>query len=174
MSRPPEGAGPVKAVRYELRVQGVLDARWSAWFEGLQVSRDQAGQTTIAGTVADQAALHGLLTKIRDLDLPCSPSAASTKSLTRMEAAMRQLPRPTRPSRTQRSQRSQMSRRQRGRRPATPIDRRTPSGRPLAYLPRHELMRTHSRPTPGAFPVAATRPLGAGVDTVICDRRAAA
>jgi hypothetical protein len=70
MSRPPEGAGLVKPVRYELRVQGVLDARWSVWFEGLRVSSDQAGQTTIAGTVADQAALDGLLTKVRDLDLP--------------------------------------------------------------------------------------------------------
>jgi hypothetical protein len=48
----------------------VLDARWSAWFEGLQLSSDQAGQTIIAGPVADQAALHGLLTKIRDLGLP--------------------------------------------------------------------------------------------------------
>jgi hypothetical protein len=47
-----------------------LDDRWSAWFEGLQVSSDQAGQTTIAGPVADQAALHGLLTKVRDLALP--------------------------------------------------------------------------------------------------------
>jgi hypothetical protein len=47
-----------------------LDDRWSAWFEGLQVSSDQAGQTTIAGPVADQAALHGLLAKLRDLGLP--------------------------------------------------------------------------------------------------------
>jgi hypothetical protein len=70
MSRPPAGAAPDGPARYELRVQGVLDDRWSAWFEGLQVSSDQAGQTTIAGPVADQAALHGLLTKIRDLGLP--------------------------------------------------------------------------------------------------------
>jgi hypothetical protein len=48
----------------------VLDARWSAWFEGLQLSSDQAGQTTIAGWVADQAALHGLLARIHDLGLP--------------------------------------------------------------------------------------------------------
>jgi hypothetical protein len=47
-----------------------LDDRWSVWFEGLQVASDQAGQTTIAGPVADQAALHGLLAKIRDLGLP--------------------------------------------------------------------------------------------------------
>jgi hypothetical protein len=66
MSPPPAGAAPA---RYELRVRGVLDPSWSAWFEGLQVSSDQTGQTTIAGPVADQAALHGLLAKIRDLGL---------------------------------------------------------------------------------------------------------
>ena len=48
----------------------MLEPRWSAWFEGLQVSSDERGQTTIAGPVADQAALHGLLAKIRDLGLP--------------------------------------------------------------------------------------------------------
>jgi hypothetical protein len=51
-------------------VQGVLDSRWSAWFAGLRVTSDQVGQTTIAGPVVDQAALHGLLVKIRDLGLP--------------------------------------------------------------------------------------------------------
>jgi hypothetical protein len=55
---------------YEIRVRGELDSRWSAWFEGLQITSDQAGQTTIAGLVADQAALHGLLAKVRDLGLP--------------------------------------------------------------------------------------------------------
>ena len=69
MSRPPGGAGPAEPARYELRVQGVLDPGWSAWFEGLQVTSDEAGQTTIAGPVTDQAALHGLLTKVRDLGL---------------------------------------------------------------------------------------------------------
>jgi hypothetical protein len=70
MSRPPAAAGPDEPARYELRVGGVLDPGWSAWFEGLRVSSDQAGQTVIAGPVADQAALHGLLAKIRDLGLP--------------------------------------------------------------------------------------------------------
>jgi hypothetical protein len=70
MSRPPAGAAPAEPARYELRVQGVLDPRWSAWFDGLHVTSDQAGQTTITGPVTDQAALHGLLTKIRDLGLP--------------------------------------------------------------------------------------------------------
>ena len=54
---------------YEIRVKGVLDGGWSAWFDGLEVSSDDRGQTTIAGPVADQAALHGLLAKIRDLGL---------------------------------------------------------------------------------------------------------
>ena len=58
-------------MRYEILVRGVLDARWSAWFDGLQVSGDpDAGTTTIAGPVVDQAALHGLLAKVRDLGLP--------------------------------------------------------------------------------------------------------
>jgi hypothetical protein len=47
-----------------------LDDRWSAWFQGLQVRSDQAGQAIIAGPVVDQAALHGLLAKVRDLGLP--------------------------------------------------------------------------------------------------------
>jgi hypothetical protein len=70
MSRPSGGAGPAEPACYELCVQGMLDADWSAWFEDMRVTSDQRGQTTIAGPVADQAALHGLLTKIRDLGLP--------------------------------------------------------------------------------------------------------
>jgi hypothetical protein len=54
--------------RYEIRVKGILDGRWAAWFEGLQVSSD-GEETVMAGPVADQAALHGLLTKVRDLGL---------------------------------------------------------------------------------------------------------
>ena len=54
---------------YEIRVNGVLDRGWSAWFDGLSVSANERGQTIIAGAVADQAALHGLLAKGRDLGL---------------------------------------------------------------------------------------------------------
>ena len=54
--------------RYEIRVKGILDGRWTAWFEGLRVSTD-GEETVISGPVADQAALHGLLTKVRDLGL---------------------------------------------------------------------------------------------------------
>ena len=54
--------------RYEIRVADVLDDRWAAWFDGLQIS-GQGDQTVICGEVADQAALHGLLAKVRDLGL---------------------------------------------------------------------------------------------------------
>jgi len=56
--------------RYEIRLEGHLEARWSAWFDGLAVTRDSDGTTLIHGLVADQAALHGLLQKTRDLGLP--------------------------------------------------------------------------------------------------------
>jgi hypothetical protein len=56
---------------YEIKVNGVLDSRWSEWFGGMTVSSDDAsGQTTLSGPVVDQAALHGLLVKVRDLGLP--------------------------------------------------------------------------------------------------------
>ncbi len=54
--------------RYEIRVADVLDGRWAAWFDGLQVST-QGEETVICGLLADQPALHGLLTKVRDLGL---------------------------------------------------------------------------------------------------------
>jgi hypothetical protein len=56
------------ASRYEIRVKGLLDGRWNAWFEGLQV-RSEGEETIISGSVPDQAALHGLLAKVRDLGL---------------------------------------------------------------------------------------------------------
>jgi hypothetical protein len=54
--------------RYEIRVEGILGRRWTAWFEGLQVSSD-GSQTVICGPVADQAAVHGLLNKVCGLGL---------------------------------------------------------------------------------------------------------
>jgi hypothetical protein len=58
-------------MHYEILVEGVLDPRWSTWFDGLRVSSDASrGTTIIAGPVTDQAALHGLLCKVRDLGLP--------------------------------------------------------------------------------------------------------
>jgi hypothetical protein len=57
------------SVHYEIRIKGRLDARWAAWFEGMDLSRGPDGTTVIQGPVADQSALHGLLQKVRDLGL---------------------------------------------------------------------------------------------------------
>jgi hypothetical protein len=56
--------------RFEIRLKGHLDTRWAAWFDGLTLTHDSDGTTIIGGPVADQAALHGLLQKTRDLGLP--------------------------------------------------------------------------------------------------------
>jgi hypothetical protein len=54
--------------RYEVRVEGVLDGRWSEWFEGLHL-QNQSGETILSGALPDQPALHGILDKVRDLGL---------------------------------------------------------------------------------------------------------
>jgi hypothetical protein len=56
--------------RYEIRLKGHLESRWAAWFDGLSLTTENDGTTIICGPVADQAALHGLLQKVRDLGLP--------------------------------------------------------------------------------------------------------
>ncbi len=55
--------------QYEIRVEGELPGDWSDWFEGFDVRSDQSGMTVLSGCLADQAALHGILAKIRDLNL---------------------------------------------------------------------------------------------------------
>jgi hypothetical protein len=55
---------------YEIRVQGHLDGRWSAWFDGMTLVLSDDGSTVMHGQVVDQAALHGLIQKVRDLGLP--------------------------------------------------------------------------------------------------------
>jgi hypothetical protein len=55
---------------YEIRLQGCLDRRWAGWFEELTLETGDAGVTTLRGPVADQAALHGILARLRDLGLP--------------------------------------------------------------------------------------------------------
>jgi hypothetical protein len=54
---------------YEIHLQGHLDPRWASWFDGMTLTADH-GTTELRGPVADQAALHGLLTRLRDLGLP--------------------------------------------------------------------------------------------------------
>jgi hypothetical protein len=68
--RPDPNPKPPDEGRYEIRFTGHLDARWIAWFDGLVVRREVDGTTVISGHVLDQAALHGLLQRVRDLGLP--------------------------------------------------------------------------------------------------------
>ena len=56
--------------RYEIRIKGHLDAKWASWFEGLTITRADNGETLLRGPVIDQAALHGVLKKVRDVGLP--------------------------------------------------------------------------------------------------------
>ncbi len=58
------------ATIYHIRVQGHLDASWSAWFDGLSITNEANGEAVLAGPIVDQAALHGVLIKVRDLGLP--------------------------------------------------------------------------------------------------------
>ncbi len=69
MSASPVGR-PDGPPRYEIRLQGHLDARWAAWFDGLSLTTADDGTTALRGPVVDQAALHGVLDKVRDTGLP--------------------------------------------------------------------------------------------------------
>lgn len=75
--------------QYQIKVKGILDSRWASWFDEMTITvedePDNLTTTTLAGPVIDQAALHGILAKIRDLNLtlisviPLSPSAKEKK-----------------------------------------------------------------------------------------------
>jgi hypothetical protein len=109
--RPPRGGDPARrahergaqmsekstvdeAGRYEIRLKGHLDSRWAEWFDGLSLTNSSDGTTVIHGFVLDQAALHGLLRKVRDIglqlisvtrvepDQPAVPTARPTDSPT--------------------------------------------------------------------------------------------
>ncbi len=55
---------------YEIRIKGHLDDKWVDWFDGLSITREDNGETLLRGLVVDQAALHGLLRRVRDLGMP--------------------------------------------------------------------------------------------------------
>ena len=55
---------------YQIRLKGQLGSEWTDWFEGLTVTQDEDGDTLLVGPIVDQAALHGLLKRVRDLGMP--------------------------------------------------------------------------------------------------------
>jgi hypothetical protein len=61
---------PSQPVVYQIRIKGQLDSQWTDWFEGLTITLEEDGDTLLTGPVIDQAALHGLLKKVRDLGMP--------------------------------------------------------------------------------------------------------
>ena len=84
--------GSREAGRYEIRLMGHLDAHWAAWFDGLTVTHGGDGTTVISGQIADQAALHGVLQRVRDLGVPLvsvmrtEPDPTHGHSLTKADA----------------------------------------------------------------------------------------
>jgi len=68
-TRAPSG-WPDEAGIYEIRLAGLLEARWAVWFDGMTLTQASDGTTIIRGQITDQAALHGLLQRVRDLGLP--------------------------------------------------------------------------------------------------------
>ncbi|MHB1357324.1 MAG: hypothetical protein ACYCZF_15250 [Anaerolineae bacterium] len=61
---------PSQPMVYRIRIKGHLDTEWTDWFEGLTITLEEDGDTLLTGLVVDQAALHGLLKKVRDLGMP--------------------------------------------------------------------------------------------------------
>jgi hypothetical protein len=61
---------PSQPVAYQVRIKGHLGREWTDWFEGLTITLEEDGNTLITGPIIDQAALHGLLKKVRDLGMP--------------------------------------------------------------------------------------------------------
>lgn len=89
----PHAPEPSEAAIYQIRLKGQLGAQWAGWFEGLSMTFAENGDTLLTGLVADQAALHGVLRKVRDLGMTllsvicvsarrdvCSPCCSMTNS----------------------------------------------------------------------------------------------
>jgi hypothetical protein len=76
---------------YENRVRGHLEGRWSEWFDGLEITKLENGEAILSGAIVDQAALHGMLNKVRDLGLPLV--ALRSADLDHQEPAIQPAPR---------------------------------------------------------------------------------
>ena len=62
--------GPGQSMAYQIRIRGHLSLQWTDWFGGLAITLEDNGDTLLTGPVVDQAALHGVLRKVRDLGMP--------------------------------------------------------------------------------------------------------
>lgn len=69
-NKPNPKTDPGQAMVYQIRFKGHLNQQWSDWFAGLTITLEDNGETLLTGPVIDQAALHGLLKKVRDLGMP--------------------------------------------------------------------------------------------------------
>lgn len=69
-TEPDPGRAAPQPLVYQIRIKGHLGLEWADWFEGLTITLEPTGDTLLTGPVVDQAALHGLLKKVRDLGLP--------------------------------------------------------------------------------------------------------
>ena len=69
-NEPKTSPSPRQPVVYQIRIKGHLGSQWTDWFEGLTITLEEDGDTVLTGPVIDQAALHGLLKKVRDLGMP--------------------------------------------------------------------------------------------------------
>src|SRR5258707_2514077 len=79
------GSDPGQPLIYQIRIKGHLGRQWTDWFGGLTISPEDNGDTLLSGSVVDQAALHGLLRKVRDLGAPLL-------SVTRVEPGQAEVP----------------------------------------------------------------------------------
>lgn len=100
----PRVTGSSTPTAYELRVAGHLDDHWSAWLDDLTLTRDADGTTVLTGPVADQAHLHGVLARIRDLGVPllslrtADPTAPSGQAAEAPRGSLCARPPPTMPT----------------------------------------------------------------------------
>ena len=69
-NKPNPTTNPRQPMVYQIRIQGHLGSEWTDWFEGLTLTLEDNGETLLTGPVVDQAALHGLLRKVRDVGMP--------------------------------------------------------------------------------------------------------
>lgn len=69
-NKPTHQPEPLQPVVYQIRIKGHLASQWADWFGGMTITLEEDGNTLLTGPVIDQAALHGLLKKVRDLGMP--------------------------------------------------------------------------------------------------------